>query len=136
MQVPSRRLLLICTLVKGVCVLVGFAIAAYATSHSPGLKEVAFHQGGKVVQTQDNDAMLYGPAYVQAIFVLVLIYVNLTWKRFVEDGQRRAAQYNAAQGTQLDLATTLERVCYGSLVWDAALLAVQIYYANLVMGHG
>lgn len=134
MEIPSRRLLVLCTFVQGLTVVIGFFIAKYASQHSPGVADIVFREGGKIIQRQEKDFILASPVLVQAFFFLVLCYGCLTWRRFVRRGFERTAEMNARRRIQVDFSKTYRMFCYGLFVWNACVLAMISYFALQVLG--
>jgi hypothetical protein len=128
MEQPSRRLMIVSTVVTGLSIVLGFMTALYASEHLLNL-EVPIYENGIVVRRQNIAEALFGPLVVQFLFFLVMVYYCVVWKRFVRRGIERTAAYNAQYSLQVDLARGLRLVCYGMIGMDAFILMIVVYHS-------
>jgi hypothetical protein len=133
MESPSRRLLIICTAVSGICIVGEFVLAIYALDHSPGVLDIAFYEDGGIVRRQAKDAVLLAPIYMQTMFFFVLVYASIGWKRFIRRGIDRTAETHAKYSRDINLAYGLRLTCYGVLVMDAFILAIVCHYSFQIL---
>jgi hypothetical protein len=128
MERPSRRLMIVSTVVTGVCIMLGFITALYASVHSLNV-DIPIYENGIVVRRQSKEAVLFAPLLMQCFFFVVMIYYCIVWEGFVRRGIERTAAFNAQYSQQVDLVWGLRLVCYGVIGMDAFIFIIVVYHS-------
>jgi hypothetical protein len=126
LEQPSRRVMIVSTVVSGLFIVVGFMTAFYVSEHSLNV-DIPIYKNGVVVRGQDKGEALFGPLLIQFLFFLVMVYHCLIWDRFVRRASERTAAINAQYSMQVDLARGLRNTCYAVIGMDVFIFSIVVY---------
>lgn len=126
MEQPSRRVMIVSTVVTGLFIVLGFTTAVYVLEHTPNV-DIPIYKNGVVVRTQDKGEALIAPLLGQFFFFLVMVYHCLIWDRFMRRISERVAAYNAQYSMQIELARLVRNTCYGVICMDVFIFSIIVY---------